>query len=200
MRKIPSIKTQAPKNSTSVAAAITGCVNAITPKIIAATPRKTGTHQWRFKVWRSMPPVLETRLSKGKRIPLLYLLRAYRKCCAERRTSSRPLQSALHPSLCNAGAASEKRGQIGVNQRRASDSLQIARRFKTREKCVRDLASRHALLAIARGNITRPVSNVLTIRPIFHSQKDRGVSVLVSSHRTRPENFHEVTRLGLIDI
>ena len=36
---------QAPKNSTSVAAAITGWVKAIIPKIIAATPRKTGIDQ-----------------------------------------------------------------------------------------------------------------------------------------------------------
>ena len=84
--------------------------------------------------------------------------------------------------------------------RRASDSRQIGRRLETRENRVRDFASRHALLAVTRGNIARPVTNVLTVRSILHSQKNRGVSVLVSSHLARPENFHEITRLRLIDI
>ena len=73
----------------------------------------------------------------------------------------------------------------------------VSRREKDR---VRDFASRHAFLAVTRGNIARPVTNVLTVRSILHSEKNRGVSVLVSSHLARPENFHEITRLRLIDI
>jgi hypothetical protein len=46
---MPSISTQAPKNSTSVAIVKPGYTNAITPKTIAAIPLITGTHQWRFK-------------------------------------------------------------------------------------------------------------------------------------------------------
>src|SRR5262249_40766534 len=127
--------------------------------------------------------VLETSLSKGKRIPLPYPFRAYHRCYAGGRISRRPLESALRTSLRNAGAISEKRGQVSVNQRRARDSLQIAWRFERREECVRNLASRYTFLAVARGNIARPVTNVLTVRPILCSQKNRRVPVLVSANR-----------------
>src|SRR4029077_16440375 len=102
----------------------------------------------------------------------------------------------LRTSLRNTRATSEKRGQIRVNRRRASDSRQIGRRFEARKNCVRDFASRHTLLAVTGGHITRPIPNVLTVRTILHSQENRGMSVLVSSHLARPENFHEITRLG----
>src|SRR5215211_4679538 len=113
---------------------------------------------------------------------------------------SRWSQPALRASFRNTGATSEKRGQIGVNQRGASDSLQIARRFKAREKCVGNFASRYDLLPVTRRNIARPVANIFTVRPVLHSQKNRRVAVLISSHRARPENFHEIPRLGLIDV
>src|SRR5439155_24983139 len=44
------------------------------------------------------------------------------------------------------------------------------------------------------------ITHVLAVRLIFDSQKDRGMSVLISSDRARPENFHEIARLSLIDI
>ena len=44
-RKTPSTSTQAPNNSTRTATVKPGYTNAITPKIIAAIPLRTGTHQ-----------------------------------------------------------------------------------------------------------------------------------------------------------
>src|SRR5206468_80064 len=61
-------------------------------------------------------------------------------------------------------------------------------------------ASRHTLLAVAGGNIARPIPNVLTVWAILRSHENRGMSVLVSSHLARPENFHEITGLRLIDV
>src|SRR4029077_18826722 len=106
----------------------------------------------------------------------------------------------LRTSLRNTRATSEKRSQIRVNRRRASDSRQIGRRFETRKNGVRDFASRHALLAVTGGNITRPIPNVLTVWAILCSQENRGMSVFVSPHLARPENFHEITRLRLVNI
>src|SRR4029453_4008896 len=42
--------------------------------------------------------VLEMRLLKGKRIPLLYLLRVYRSCCVGRRINSRPYSPHFAPA------------------------------------------------------------------------------------------------------
>ena len=59
--------------------------------------------------------------------------------------------------------------------------------------------SRHALLAVPGGNIARPIANVLTVGAVLHSQENRGMSVLVFANRARPENFHEIARLGVIE-
>src|SRR5215472_15920742 len=119
---------------------------------------------------------------------------------ADDAVSSRPLESVLRSSFRNAGATSKKRGQIRINKWCATRSHQIARRFETGKKCVGDLAPRHTLFAVTRGNIAGPVTNVLTVRPILRSQENRGMSMLVSSDLARPENLHEVTWLRLIDV
>lgn len=154
-----------------------------------------------FEGFEKHEAVLETSVSKRKPIPLPHLSRVPSELLRRYDAfSNRPLQPALRASFRNTRATSEKRGQICVNKRRASDSRQIGRRFQTREKCVRNFASRHTLLAVTRWNIARPIPNVLTVRAILRSEENRRMSVLVSSHLARPENFHEITRFRLINI
>ena len=135
-----------------------------------------------FKGFEKHEAVLETSVSKGKRIPLHTCHVPFRVAAPDGAFTSSRLKSTFRASRRNTGATPEKRGQIRINKRRAGDSLQIARRFETREERVCDFASRHAFLAVTGGNIARPVTNVLTIRPILHSQKNGGMSVLVSAN------------------
>src|SRR4030095_13023402 len=76
-----------------------------------------------------------------------------RACAPDDAFTIRRLKSTFRASRRNTGATPEKRGQIRIDQRRASDALQIARDFKTREERVSDFASRHTLLAVAGGVI-----------------------------------------------
>src|SRR4029077_2514045 len=62
------------------------------------------------------------------------------------------------------------------------------------------LASRNAFLTVPRRNVARPITDILAVRMILCAEKNRGMSVLVSSHLPRPENLHEIARLGLVEI
>src|SRR4029077_3411092 len=81
-----------------------------------------------------------------------------------------------------------------------SNSRQIRRVLKTRKNGVGDLSSRNAFLTVARGNIARPITDILAVRSILCAEKNRGMSVLVSSNLPRPENLHEIARLGLVEV
>src|SRR4029453_2585556 len=77
---------------------------------------------------------------------------------------------------------------------------QIRRILKTRKNRIGNLASRNAFLTVARRNIARPVTDILAVQAILRAEKNRGISVLVSSHLPRPENLHEIARLRLIEV
>ena len=96
----------------------------------------------------------------------------------------RDSDSALLARFGDIGVLAEKRPEIAVGDRRVIDSHKICRRFQSRENHVSDLAARNAFFAVARGNITRPETDVLPIRAVLESQKDRGMSVLIFSHLT----------------
>jgi len=101
-----------------------------------------------FEGFEKHEAVLETSVSKGKRIPLHTCRMPFRVAAPDDAFTSRRLKSTFRANRRNTGATPEKRGQIRIDQRRASDALQIARGFKTREERVRDFASKHALLAV----------------------------------------------------
>src|SRR6266436_183544 len=115
-------------------------------------------------------------------------------------TISKGSKPALRAGFDNTGTSPKQRCQIGINQRRAIDSRQIRRCLKTRKNGVGVLASRYRFLAVTSWNVARPIPDVLAVRAILHPQKNRGVSVLVLSDLSRPENFHEIARLRLIEI
>src|SRR5262249_20105715 len=122
-----------------------------------------------------MMPFYRSAIAKASQISLPYLL-----ALDEVRFSDTFLQPALRASFWNAGTTAAQSRQIRTKKGRRGDSRQIARRLETREKCVGDFVSRHTFLAVTRRDIARPVTNVLTVRPILRSQENRGMSVLVS--------------------
>src|SRR6266508_2273472 len=110
-RNRPSISTQAPKNRSNVAIVKPGYTNAITPKIIAAIPLITGTHQWRFKDSIIIAPFLRNGVREAKP-PYGWI------GCIE----SKP---ALRAGFRNAGARSKERRQIRIDEWDVVDPREI---------------------------------------------------------------------------
>src|SRR5213080_2373609 len=80
------------------------------------------------------------------------------------RTRCIELKPALGVGFGNTGTAPQKRRKIAINKRRVINSRQIRRVLKTRKNRIGNLASRNAFLTVARGNIARPVTDILAVR------------------------------------
>jgi len=63
-----------------------------------------------------------------------------------------------------------------------------------------DFVSRHALFAVTRWDIARPITDVVETKLLFHAQINHGVAVFGAAYFGRPENFHEIPRLRLGEI
>ena len=111
-----------------------------------------------------------------------------------------PSQSAFGAGFRNAGASSKERRQICIDERRVVDSREIGGRSEDakkshRQSCFAERFSHRSqteYCSTSNGHIGRPA--------ILRAEKNRGMSVLVSSHLPRPENLHEIARLRLIEI
>ena len=63
-----------------------------------------------------------------------------------------------------------------------------------------DFGPRHALFAVTRGNVARPVADVIESKLFLHAKIDNRVSVFGAADFGRPKYFHEIAGLGFCEI
>ena len=88
--------------------------------------------------------------------------------------------------------------EVFVSRGESGYLIKVRGKFQAGKKRTGDFGFWDAFFAISVGFIARPKADVLDAVLLFQPEKDNRVSTFVFSNRIVPEDFHEITRLGIM--